>query len=412
MKHTFKKIGILLLSTLYLNACGSAGVDSKDLVDSLEDVNEMSYFVTLPKMNDVLSDATPRVLGAAQSSTPGSVIEVTSENSSCAARVSNDGSWSCELSPALSVGSHIIKAKQFDRGVEGFTDEIEVQIITDFISEWSISLGGTTIELPLTSEGNYNFTVDYGDGSSIKTVTSYNDFDAKHTYASAGLYTITIQGLLDRFSFAEKPASKNLIKKVVSLGSTGLKKLDGAFKNCLNLELVEAGEVSQVNSMHGAFENAIKVKLKISNWDTSISVVMSKLFSGASEANPDVSQWNMSNTWFMDDLFKNAVKANPDVSQWDTSSAFFIKEMFSGATKANPDVSQWDLGSVYNIENIFNASNIDSKNYYNFLIIINESNSNNNLDLGTIPAQYNALASSARASLINKGWLINDQGQQ
>ena len=80
-----------------------------------------------------------------------------------------------------------------------------------FVSEWLVTDGGTVflpllektadmedrdkypslfLELPAAVKRvnyNYNFTVDWGDGS-VSQVTSFNDPDAKHTYKNGGKY--------------------------------------------------------------------------------------------------------------------------------------------------------------------------------------------------------------------------------
>ena len=44
----------------------------------------------------------------------------------------------------------------------------------------------------------YNFTVDWGDGT-VNTVTSFDDINATHEYATTGTYNITIRGLCECF---------------------------------------------------------------------------------------------------------------------------------------------------------------------------------------------------------------------
>ena len=48
--------------------------------------------------------------------------------------------------------------------------------------------------LPLPNIPGYNFTVNWGDGTPINTVTSYNSANARHTYSQAGTYVIEIKG--------------------------------------------------------------------------------------------------------------------------------------------------------------------------------------------------------------------------
>jgi hypothetical protein len=66
-----------------------------------------------------------------------------------------------------------------------------------FVSTWNTnntSVGSSAsnqIALPLISGGSYNFVVDWGDGSQ-DTITTWNQTEVTHTYATAGTYTISI----------------------------------------------------------------------------------------------------------------------------------------------------------------------------------------------------------------------------
>ena len=58
-----------------------------------------------------------------------------------------------------------------------------------FISVWRTDAISETITLPLRSGFNYNATVDWGDGTT-SVITSFDDPDRVHTYASAGDHTV------------------------------------------------------------------------------------------------------------------------------------------------------------------------------------------------------------------------------
>ena len=76
----------------------------------------------------------------------------------------------------------------------------------NFVSTWdttktsSGSSTATQVKLPLISSGIYAFDVDWGDGSS-NTITVWNQPEVTHTYASSGIYTITISGQIDGWAF-------------------------------------------------------------------------------------------------------------------------------------------------------------------------------------------------------------------
>ena len=72
---------------------------------------------------------------------------------------------------------------------------------TEF-SDWNSS-DEYSISLPLVPGGSYDFTVDWGDPSDgvDDSVTSWDDADSTHTYATPGRYWVTITGTISGFSF-------------------------------------------------------------------------------------------------------------------------------------------------------------------------------------------------------------------
>ena len=71
----------------------------------------------------------------------------------------------------------------------------------EFLSVWNTtktsagSSGSNQVRLPLQSSGIYNFLVDWGDESN-DTITIWNQDAVTHTYASEGVYTINITGII------------------------------------------------------------------------------------------------------------------------------------------------------------------------------------------------------------------------
>ena len=113
-----------------------------------------------------------------------------------------------------------------------------------FITVWKVE-AGETITLPLYEKQdadeergeketyfNYNFTVDYGDGT-IKKVTSYNDENRIHTYANAGTYEVSITGLCEGWSFYNITNNRENIVEFKQWGVIRAKHID--FASCTNL---------------------------------------------------------------------------------------------------------------------------------------------------------------------------------
>jgi len=93
------------------------------------------------------------------------------------------------------------------------------------------TLGSEDVTLPLVNGGTFNFTVDWGDGSS-DTITAWDDPLATHTYGVAGEYVVVMIGALTVFqvnagAFATYP------KRVIQWGQTGLTSIN--LNGCINL---------------------------------------------------------------------------------------------------------------------------------------------------------------------------------
>ena len=227
-----------------------------------------------------------------------------------------------------------------------------VEESTPFRSTWRVPVSDKTITLPLVVVYNYNFTVDWGDGSPISEITAHNDPDRKHTYARAGDYNLVIEGLLEAWSF-NNAGDKDKILSVEDFGDLGYKSLSGAFQGCTNLGTFKGGVTSNVTNMGLMFSGATSANPDVRNWDVSNVTNMGSMFSGATRANPDVRDWDVSNVTDMNAMFSHATSANPDVRDWDVSNVTSMGGMFGFATSANPDVRDWDVSNVTSMGGMF-----------------------------------------------------------
>src|SRR5690554_6217219 len=66
-----------------------------------------------------------------------------------------------------------------------------------FITTWEIGEYGFSITIPTEGTG-YNYSVDFGDGTILNNQTG----NVSHTYATAGIYTVSITGDFPRIYFA------------------------------------------------------------------------------------------------------------------------------------------------------------------------------------------------------------------
>lgn len=229
----------------------------------------------------------------------------------------------------------------------------------NFVSTWKTNINNETITLPLVEGYDYDFVVDWGDGSS-SIITSYNDSDVTHSYLADDTYTITISGKLEAFSF-NNSGDKDKLIHITDLGDMGWKDLSGAFYGASNLQTFTGGvtsnvtsmknmfadcpslttinmtslDTSNVLSMSGMFKNLTGVdELELSNFDTSNVQDMSFMFYGANDINQlNVDQFNTSSVTKMNSMFENMTRLRSiNLRNFDTRNVTTMKRMFSGDT--------------------------------------------------------------------------------
>lgn len=116
--------------------------------------------------------------------------------------------------------------------------------VVPFIITVSVT-AGQTFTLPLVAFGGVqpNILVDWGDGTESE-VTSTTDTDRIHTYASTGVYDISIIGNMPGFKVNNNTSIRSLITAIVDFGRVGLKTLD--FFGCTNITSIPASGTMEV----------------------------------------------------------------------------------------------------------------------------------------------------------------------
>ena len=268
--------------------------------------------------------------------------------------------------------------------------------------------------LPLMSTGTYNFTVNWGDGQS-NSISTWNQAEATHTYATAGLYSISITGTIDHVSWASQNGTsfsqgndRAKIKDITDWGPAVIYLNDILFYNCTNMNITTTaaptfgskvmrddyfyncesftGDISAwgtvaspiTGSVEGilfqsfngnpnlnfvfqrtsseiyrAFFFCISYNNPLDNWDVSGSNDFTQAFFGCSTFNQDISGWDVSAGARFVNMFGGAASFNQDISSWDMSSATQLNFMFDGATVFNQDISTWDTSSVTTMQSTF-----------------------------------------------------------
>jgi surface protein len=259
---------------------------------------------------------------------------------------------------------------------------------TSFISSWNTSntSGGSSasnqIQLPLVSSGTYNFIVDWGDGSQ-DTITTWNQAETLHTYATSGTYIISLTGTINGFVFGDS-GDKLKILSISNFGNIIFgDSLLGIFSGCTNLDLssvldtpdlstmtrvdnmfkgcgfssinnLENWDVSNIVEFESMFRDCGRFNQDISSWNLASATSLVRMFLGAITFNSPLNNWNVSNVTNMSGIFSGASVFNKSLNSWDVSNVTVMNSMFLGASNFNGNISSWDVSNVTDMRTMFN----------------------------------------------------------
>lgn len=338
------------------------------------------------------------------------------------------------------------------------------------ISKWNTtktssgSSNSNQIKLPLDPSGTYNFTINWGDGTS-NTITSFDQDETTHTYATEGEYEISIRGTVKGFRF-NNFGDKLKILEISQWGSLNLGNAGGYFYGTKNLNITAADildltgttdmsyafaesgiatvpsmniwdmsavtnmkymfyadysfnqlignwDVSNVTNMYGMLGAATSFNQPIGEWKVDNVTDMTYMFFSDIAFNQPIDKWNVSKVTSMYGMFNTARKFNQPIGIWKVDNVSDMGYMFYGATAFNRPLGDWNVSKVNNMELMFDGVTLSTENYNNLLVSwsklslpqsnVKFSAGNSKYDLGS-PAV-------ARQKLVdNYGWNIADGG--
>ncbi len=268
-----------------------------------------------------------------------------------------------------------------------------------FTSTWrtsNTSTGSSTstqVSLPLISTGTYNMLVDWGDGTQ-DTITSWDQAQKTHTYATAGDYTIKIYGICRGWYF-NNTGDRLKILNISRWGSLDLS-VGRAFMGCVNLDstatdapiisatnmeytfqscsnfngYVNNWNMSNVTGMRQFFTSCTKFNQPLDRWDVSKVTIMGGMFSTCTVFNQDLSNWNVSSCTIFgpisgvatSGMFQSALAFNnggsPGINNWQirSNADVSMQSMFNSATSFNQPIGDWNMSRVNNVANMFNSA--------------------------------------------------------
>ena len=253
-----------------------------------------------------------------------------------------------------------------NKGTTSVTFTIDTLILeSTFLSVWDTTLNSSSgsspsnqVKLPLESVGSYDFSVKWGDGN-YDDITSWNQAEVTHTYASEGVYTIRIDGTLIGWRFYNGGDKLKLLE-IKQWGDLRLGNSASYFYGCSNLNLTATDNLDLTGTtlLQSAFRDCKNLgdTGNMSGWDVSSVTTMVRMFGYAYAFNHNISTWIVSNVETFSYMFYFATSFNQPIGGWDISNADRKGAMFYGAYIFNQDISSWDVSNVYSMWGMFCAA--------------------------------------------------------
>ncbi len=241
------------------------------------------------------------------------------------------------------------------------SSDTEEQAPSPVVTIWYIENDGDSLTLPVRAGFSYNFTVDWGDGSS-DVITSAADPEITHIYATSGDKTVIIDGLAEAWScgLGISGDCQDSLKEVADFGNPGWIDLEEAFSGAEALNSFSGGITSQVTNMKLMFNEVNCNNIHLSTFDTSSVKDMSRMFERSSITSLDLSSFNLSSVIDMSRMFNESSITSLNLSNLNAPSVTDMSRMFEVSDIASLDLSNLNASSVTDMSRMFSESNITS----------------------------------------------------
>ncbi|MBL4869067.1 MAG: BspA family leucine-rich repeat surface protein [Pseudomonadales bacterium] len=236
------------------------------------------------------------------------------------------------------------------------TRTIVVKLSADaFVTTWQTRGAGFSENNQIkigTIGAGYNYQVFWGDGLADNNI----DGDITHSYATEGIYTLTVTGDFPQIFFDSTEYDNGKILSIEQWGNRKWQSMRQAFYECRQLKgyASDIPDLTLVNDMSFMFFDARAFNQDLSSWDVSTATNMSHMFAHAQAFDQDLNSWDVSAVTNMSHMFDGASVFNQDLNNWSVSKVTNMSHMFV-ATIFNQDLSSWDVSAVTDMNYMFSA---------------------------------------------------------
>jgi len=234
------------------------------------------------------------------------------------------------LLPADLFGPGILNTIELGGGAAAAT---EFKITVDTTKAGSAS---DTFFLGLQS-GTTSMTVYWGDGNS-DVITTYNQAELTHVYASSGTYQISCDGSFAGVNFLTSGDRKK-VSSIDNWGTNTWSKCTNSFYGCTNMvgTYTDNPDFSGATSLGGMFQLCTNFNSPLVI-DTTGILSMNGVFQNCTNFNSDVTFSDTSLVTTMSYMFSGCAAFNKAVN-FDTSNVTGVVNMFDGCTNFNQPVN-------------------------------------------------------------------------
>lgn len=219
-----------------------------------------------------------------------------------------------------------------------------------FITKWEIPYDNFELIIGTNEDYEYDFIIDWGDGSPVEEITSQNP---SHVYGKAGVYFISIQGDFPAIQMGHLynyPVQSTLIG-IQQWGSIVWQSFYYAFGYCnflVEYNATDAPNLENVETMNLAFFGATRFNADLNNWDVSNVKKMGAMFSNAYAFNGDIGNWDVGNVINMDYMFDYAKEFNQNLGSWNIQNVETMTGMFNDSGMSPENFSETMIGWASN----------------------------------------------------------------